>query len=110
FIKEGRGGRFTDVDGNEYVDFVGSWGPLILGHAHPAVVAAIQSTAAKGTTYGAPTPEEVRLAERIVEAFPSMQMVRLVSSGTEATMSALRVARGFTGRNNIIKFVGCYHG
>ncbi|HSP07840.1 MAG TPA: glutamate-1-semialdehyde 2,1-aminomutase [Acidobacteriota bacterium] len=110
FIRSGKGGRFTDVDGNEYVDFVGSWGPLILGHAHPAIVSAIQTAAARGTTFGAPTQEEVVLAERIREGFPSMQMLRLVSSGTEATMSALRVARGFTGRNNIIKFIGCYHG
>lgn len=110
FIRSGKAGRFTDVDGNEYVDFVGSWGPLILGHAHPSVVSAIQSAAAKGTTFGAPTPEEIDLAELIREAFPTMQMLRMVSSGTEATMSALRVARGFTGRNNIIKFVGCYHG
>ena len=110
FIKSGRAGRFTDVDNNEYVDFVGSWGPLILGHARPEIVEAIQRTAAKGTTYGAPTQEEVELAEKIREAFPSMEMLRMVSSGTEATMSALRVARGFSGRNNIIKFVGCYHG
>lgn len=110
FIRSGKGGRFTDVDGNEYVDFVGSWGPLILGHAHPAIVSAIQASAAKGTTFGAPTPEEVDLAEAIRDAFPSMEMLRLVSSGTEATMSALRAARGFTRRNNIIKFIGCYHG
>lgn len=110
FIRSGKGGRFTDVDDNEYVDFVGSWGPLILGHAHPSVVSAIQAAAAKGTTFGAPAPDEIELAERIREAVPSMKMLRLVSSGTEATMSALRVARGFTGRNNIVKFIGCYHG
>lgn len=110
FIQSGRGARITDVDGNEYVDFVGSWGPLIQGHAHPQVLQAIRSASERGTTYGAPAEVEVLLAERIREAIPSMQMVRLVSSGTEATMSALRVARGFTGRRNVIKFIGCYHG
>ena len=110
FIKTGKGCRITDADGNEYVDFVGSWGPLILGHAHPEVIRAIQGQAADGTTFGAPTALEVELAECIRTAFPSMEMLRLVSSGTEATMSALRVARGFTRRNNIMKFEGCYHG
>jgi glutamate-1-semialdehyde 2,1-aminomutase len=110
FVKSGKGCRITDADGNEYVDFVGSWGPLILGHAHPEVIGAIQEQAAAGTTFGAPTALEVELAECIRRAFTSMEMLRLVSSGTEATMSALRVARGFTGRNNIVKFEGCYHG
>ena len=110
FMKSGKGCRITDADGNEYVDFVGSWGPLILGHAHPEVVRVIQEQAAAGTTFGAPTALEVELAECIRGALPSMEMLRLVSSGTEATMSALRVARGFTGKNNIVKFEGCYHG
>ena len=110
FIQSGKGCRITDVDGNEYIDYVSSWGPLILGHAHPEVIQAIQERAADGTTFGAPTVLEVELAEYIREAIPSMEMLRLVSSGTEATMSALRVARGFTRRNNIIKFEGCYHG
>jgi glutamate-1-semialdehyde 2,1-aminomutase len=110
FIDHGRDGRMIDVDGNEYVDFVGSWGPLILGHAHPAILEAIHKTSARGTTFGAPTRVEVDLTDAIRDAFPSMEMMRLVNSGTEATMSALRVARGFTGRNNIIKFEGCYHG
>ena len=110
FIRSGKGSHFWDEDGNEYIDYVGSWGPLILGHAHPAIVQAIQESSAKGTTFGAPTRVEVELTERIQEAFPSMEMMRLVSSGTEATMSALRVARGYTGKKNIIKFEGCYHG
>lgn len=110
FIHSGRGAHVQDVDGNDYIDFVGSWGPLILGHAHQDVVRAIQEAAALGTTFGAPSAVEVELAERISRAIPSMQMLRLVSSGTEATMSALRVARGFTKRRNIIKFQGCYHG
>lgn len=110
FIQSGGGAHVQDVDGNDYIDFVGSWGPLILGHAHQDVVRAIQEAAARGTTFGAPSAVEVELAERISRAIPSMQMLRLVSSGTEATMSALRVARGFTKRWNIIKFQGCYHG
>lgn len=110
FLKQGKGARVQDEDGNEYIDFVGSWGPLILGHAHPLVVKAIQDTAVLGSTFGAPCAAEVKLASQIQEAFPSMQRLRLVSSGTEAVMSALRVARGFTGRNNVIKFEGCYHG
>jgi glutamate-1-semialdehyde 2,1-aminomutase len=109
-IESGKGSHLQDVDGNDYVDFVCSWGPLILGHAHPDVVSAIRQRAAAGTTFGAPTAVELELCEAIREAFPSMQMIRLVSSGTEATMSALRVARGYTGKNNIIKFEGCYHG
>lgn len=110
FVASGKGGHLIDVDGNELIDFVGSWGPLILGHAHPAVLAAIVDAVARGTTYGAPAEIEVRLAEAIRNAVPSIEMLRLVSSGTEAAMSALRVARGFTGKNNIVKLEGCYHG
>jgi glutamate-1-semialdehyde 2,1-aminomutase len=110
FIARGAGSHIWDVDGNEYVDFVGSWGPLILGHAHPAVVEAVQRAAADGTSFGAPTEGELELAELITRAVPSIEMVRLVSSGTEAAMSAIRVARAFTGRAKLIKFNGCYHG
>ncbi|MEI6315455.1 MAG: glutamate-1-semialdehyde 2,1-aminomutase, partial [Syntrophus sp. (in: bacteria)] len=110
FMREAHGARITDVDGREYVDYVMSWGPLILGHAHPAVVEAIKDRAGKGTSYGAPTPLEVGLAELIIEAFPSMEMVRMMSSGTEAVMTAIRLARAFTGREKIVKFEGCYHG
>lgn len=110
FFVRGKGSRLHDVDGNEYVDYVGSWGPLILGHAHPAVVKALQEAAEHGTSYGAPTPLETELAQAIIAAFPSIEMVRMVNSGTEATMSALRLARGYTGRKLIIKFEGCYHG
>jgi len=110
FIREARGSRVTDVDGNEYVDYVMSWGPMMLGHSHPAVTEAIRQAAGRGTSYGAPTELEVEMAEIIIEAIPSMQMVRMVSSGTEAVMSAIRLARGYTGRNKIIKFAGCYHG
>ena len=110
FIQRAEGSRIYDVEGNAYIDYVGSWGPMILGHAHPQVVAAVQAAAVDGCSFGAPTAREVRLAELIVEAFPSIDMVRLVNSGTEATMSAIRLARGFTGRDGIIKFTGCYHG
>ncbi|MEX2431177.1 MAG: glutamate-1-semialdehyde 2,1-aminomutase [Dehalococcoidia bacterium] len=110
FIARGKGARVWDVDGNEYVDFVGSWGPLVLGHAHPAIVEAVQRAAADGTSFGAPTEGELELAELVNRAMPSMEMMRLVSSGTEAAMSAIRVARAFTGRPKIIKFNGCYHG
>ncbi len=110
FIKEAQGAKITDVDGNTYIDYVASWGPMILGHAHPKVVEAIKAAAERGTSYGAPTPLEVEMAEEIVAAVPSMDWVRMVSSGTEATMSALRLARGFTGRTKIVKFEGCYHG
>jgi len=110
FMREARGARITDVDGREYVDYVMSWGPLILGHAHPAVVEAIKEQAGKGTSYGAPTALEVGLAELIIEAFPSLDMVRMMSSGTEAVMTAIRLARAFTGREKIVKFEGCYHG
>ncbi|GAA1682295.1 glutamate-1-semialdehyde 2,1-aminomutase [Glycomyces endophyticus] len=109
FIAEASGARMTDVDGNTYIDLVGSWGPLILGHAHPAVVDALAQAAARGTSYGAPTTAEIELAELIVERTPC-EMVRLVSSGTEATMSAVRLARAATGRDKVIKFAGCYHG
>jgi glutamate-1-semialdehyde 2,1-aminomutase len=110
FIASGSGPVIRDVDGNEYIDWVSSWGPLILGHAHPDVVAAVSEAAARGTTFGAPTPGEVELAERIVERVPSVQMLRMTSSGTEATMSALRLARAATGRDTIVKFSGAYHG
>jgi glutamate-1-semialdehyde 2,1-aminomutase len=110
FVRRGRGADLVDVDGRTYVDFVGSWGPLILGHAHPAVVRAIAERARDGTSFGAPTPGEVELVQLLVDAVPSLESVRLVSSGTEATMSALRVARAATGREGILKFAGCYHG
>jgi glutamate-1-semialdehyde 2,1-aminomutase len=110
FIRSGRGARLTDIDGNEYVDLVLSWGPLILGHAHPEVLAAIMAAAGRGTTFGAPTELETALAERIVSLVPSIEMVRFTSSGTEAAMSAVRLARAATGRRVIVKFDGCYHG
>ena len=110
FIKEGHGSRIVDEDGNSYVDYVCSWGPLIFGHAHPRIVTAIKAAAETGTTFGAATAAEVTLAEMIVDAVPSVEMVRLVSSGTEAVMSAIRLARGFTRRDKIIKFEGAYHG
>ena len=110
FIARGEGAWLEDADGNRYVDLVLSWGPLILGHAHPEVFAAVVEAAGRGTTYGAPTELEVRLAERVVATFPSMEMVRFVSSGTEAAMSAVRLARAATGRRAIVKFDGCYHG
>jgi len=110
FIQRASGSKIYDVEGREYIDYVSSWGPMILGHSHPDVVAAIQAAAERGTSYGAPTERETEMAKMIVEAFPSVDMVRMVSSGTEATMSAIRLARGFTGRDKIIKFEGCYHG
>ncbi|HEY1339359.1 MAG TPA: glutamate-1-semialdehyde 2,1-aminomutase, partial [Bryobacteraceae bacterium] len=110
FIASGQGSHIWDVDGNEYIDFVGSWGPLLLGHRHPDILAALERAFAIGTSFGAPTEQEVALAEAICDAAPSIEMVRLVNSGTEATMSALRVARGFTGRDLAVKFEGCYHG
>ena len=110
FIARAEGARLVDVDGRSYLDFVGSWGPLILGHAAPAVVEAVTEAARRGTSYGAPTPLEVEMAEVVTAAYPSMEMVRLVSSGTEAAMSAIRVARGATGRDVLVKFDGCYHG
>jgi glutamate-1-semialdehyde 2,1-aminomutase len=110
FIRKAEGSRMWDADGQEYIDYVGSWGPMILGHAFPPVIEAIQKAAARGTSYGAPCVAEVELAERVVRLVPSIEKVRFVSSGTEATMSALRLARGFTGRRKILKFEGCYHG
>lgn len=110
FFTRGEGARVWDADGKAYLDYVGSWGPLILGHADPEVVAAVQAAAARGLSFGAPTEAEIDLAELLVQLVPSMEMVRLVSSGTEATMSAIRLARGFTGRDLIVKFEGCYHG
>jgi glutamate-1-semialdehyde 2,1-aminomutase len=110
FIRKAEGARMWDADGKGYIDYMGSWGPLILGHAHPSVIEAITQAAARGTSYGAPCAAEVELADRVVRLVPSIQKVRFVSSGTEATMSALRLARGFTGRNKILKFEGCYHG
>jgi glutamate-1-semialdehyde 2,1-aminomutase len=110
FFREAKGAYLWDVDDNKYIDYVGSWGPAILGHAHPEVVKAVQDRAAKGMSFGAPTEAELELAERLVELLPSIEQVRLTSSGTEATMSAIRLARGFTGRTKIMKFEGCYHG
>ena len=110
FIARGQGSRIFDIDGNEYIDYVGSWGPLLLGHRHPAILEALREALETGTSFGAPTSREVDMAEAICNAVPSIEMVRLVNSGTEATMSALRVARGFTGRDLIVKFEGCYHG
>jgi len=110
FMARANGARLWDVDGNEYIDFIGSWGPMLLGHRHPEILAAIEDALTIGTSFGAPTEREIELAEEIRDAVPSMEMIRLVNSGTEATMSALRVARGFTGRDLTIKFEGCYHG
>ena len=110
FIRKASGSVITDVDDNEFIDYVGSWGPMILGHCHPTVVAAVQAAVANGSSFGAPTELELTLAEMVVDAVPSIEMVRMVSSGTEATMSAIRLARGYTGRDKIMKFTGCYHG
>jgi len=110
FLERGKGCRVWDADGNEYVDYVGSWGPLILGHADPGILRAVRAAMARGTSFGAPTEGEIELAEAIREAVPSIERVRMVSSGTEATMSAIRLARGATGRERILKFSGCYHG
>jgi glutamate-1-semialdehyde 2,1-aminomutase len=110
FIKSASGALITDVDDRTYIDYVGSWGPMILGHADPEVVAALQKAATRGTSFGAPSELEVKLAEEIIDAVPSIEMVRMVNSGTEATMSAIRLARGVTGRNKLVKFEGCYHG
>ncbi len=110
FVKKAMGSKIIDVDNNEYVDFVCSWGPMILGHNHPKVVAAIQQALENGTSFGAPTPLEIDLAEMVINAFPAMDKVRFVSSGTEATMSAIRLARGYTGKKVVVKFDGCYHG
>ncbi len=110
FFKQGKGSRLWDEDGKEYIDYIGSWGPMILGHAHPEVIAAVQKTAENSLSFGAPTARELEMAELINHLVPSMEQVRLVSSGTEATMSAIRLARGFTNRQKIVKFEGCYHG
>ncbi|PCI25312.1 MAG: glutamate-1-semialdehyde-2,1-aminomutase [SAR324 cluster bacterium] len=110
FIKKAQGSRITDVDGNEYIDYVGSWGPMILGHAHPAVLKKLHSVMDDGLSFGAPIEAEIELSELIKSIMPSIELVRMVNSGTEATMSAIRVARGHTGRDKIIKFIGCYHG
>lgn len=110
FVREASGATLTDADGNAFIDYVGSWGPMIAGHAHPRILDAIREAATRGTSYGAPTEIEIELAEEIIRAFPSIERVRLTSSGTEAAMSALRLARGFTGRDRILKFEGCYHG
>jgi glutamate-1-semialdehyde 2,1-aminomutase len=110
FIARGTGSKVFDIDGNEYIDYVGSWGPMILGHTHPAVVAAIEEAARKGTSFGAPTLAETELAQRIVQAFGSIEKLRLLSSGTEAVMTAIRLARAYTGRDVIVKMAGCYHG
>lgn len=110
FIKSASGATITDADDNTYIDYIGSWGPMILGHAHPSVIEALREAAGRGTSYGAPTEIEIEIAEAVNDAYPSIEKIRLVSSGTEATMSAIRVARGFTGRDKVIKFEGCYHG
>ncbi len=110
FFERGQGAYLFDVEGKQYIDYVGSWGPMIAGHAHPSIVKAVQQAAEKGLSFGAPTPLETEMARRICELVPSIELLRMVSSGTEATMSAIRLARGYTGRDKIIKFVGCYHG
>ena len=110
FIARAEGSRIYDIDGNEYIDYVGSWGPMIVGHAHPKVVKALQEAVTRGTSYGAPTLAESALAKLVRQVYPSMELLRMVNSGTEATMSALRLARGFTRRDKIVKFIGCYHG
>jgi glutamate-1-semialdehyde 2,1-aminomutase len=110
FFQRGQGAYFWDVEGKSYIDYVGSWGPLILGHAHPDIVKVVQEAASRGTSFGAPTAAELEIAELLCQLLPSLELVRLVSSGTEAGMSAIRLARGYTGRNRIIKFEGCYHG
>ena len=109
-IARGAGARIWDVEGKSYIDYVGSWGPLILGHAHPEVVRSVQTVAADGLSFGAPTAAELEIAELLTQTIPSVEQLRLVSSGTEATMTAIRLARGFTGRSTIVKFEGCYHG
>ena len=110
FIERAKGSKIFDVDGNEYIDYVGSWGPMILGHAHPKIVLALKKAISRGMSYGAPTSLEVELANKVKKGFPSIELVRMVSSGTEAVMSAIRVARGYTGRTKVVKFEGCYHG
>ena len=110
FMKKGEGAYLYDVDGNQYIDYIGSWGPHLFGHRHPKILQAVEHALTIGTSFGAPTEAEAELAQLVIEMVPSIEMVRMVNSGTEATMSAIRVARGFTGRNGIIKFSGCYHG
>ena len=110
FIARAEGSHIYDIDGNEFIDYVGSWGPMVVGHAHPKVVAALKAAAERGTSYGAPTLLESELARLVKSVYPSIELVRMVNSGTEATMSALRLARGFTNRDKIVKFIGCYHG
>jgi len=110
FFREGKGAWITDAEGNRYIDYIGSWGPMILGHAHPDVISAVQESVTHGLGFGAPTEIEIEMANTLCELVPSMELVRMVSSGTEATMSAIRLARGFTGRDKIVKFEGCYHG
>ncbi len=110
FIASAKGSKIFDIDGNEYIDYIGSWGPMVVGHAHPEVVQALNQATARGTSYGAPTLAETALAKKIMTSYPCVQKIRMVNSGTEATMSALRVARGYTKRDKIIKFIGCYHG
>src|ERR1700736_3936894 len=110
FIARGEGPYLYDLDGNQYLDYIGSWGPLILGHAHPRVVRAVEEAMRRGLSFGAPTEQETLMADLIIDAVPSIEMVRMVSSGTEASMSAIRLARGFTRRDAVVKFAGCYHG
>lgn len=110
FIARAEGSKIYDIDGNEYIDYIGSWGPMVVGHAHPRVVKALQEAVTRGTSYGAPTELETELAKLVMEIMPSIEVIRMVNSGTEATMSALRLARGYTGREKIVKFIGCYHG
>ena len=110
FMKRGDGAYLFDVDGNRFIDYIGSWGPHLFGHRHPKILQAIEHALTIGTSFGAPTEAEAELAQLVIEMVPSIEMVRMVNSGTEATMSAIRVARGFTGRNGIVKFAGCYHG
>src|SRR5688572_12485591 len=109
FIQRGKGARIWDVDGRAYIDYVGSWGPLVVSHAHPAVLRAVKQASGRGLSFGAPTAAELEMAELLVRLLPALEQVRLVSSGTEATMSAVRLARGYTGRSRIVKFEGCYH-
>ena len=110
FFKSGKGAWITDVEGKRYIDYIGSWGPMILGHAHPDVIKTVQEAVTHGLGFGAPTEIEIEMADLLCELVPSMDLVRMVSSGTEATMSAIRLARGYTGRDKIVKFEGCYHG
>ena len=110
FFKKAKGAYLFDIEGKQYIDYVGSWGPMVLGHAHPDVIKAVQDAAVNGLSFGAPTEIEISIADRICEIMPSIEKVRMVNSGTEAAMSAIRLARGFTGRDKLVKFEGCYHG